>query len=256
MSQDLPPDPVATLQAAAIHTRDLVTGLAPGQLLAPSYASEWTIADALSHLGSGAVIIGQGIEDSIAGRPPDPDFNPSVWDTWNAKQPTDQAADFLAADQALLDRIASLSPEEAATVRLPFGPITLDLDGVARARLNEHTLHTWDVEVAIDPTATLLPSSTAVVVDNLGLIAGFAGKPTGTVHDLIVRTVNPERTFTLSLGTDSVTLQPADSAATPELELPAEALIRLIYGRLDPAHTPPFSGAADLDELRRTFPGL
>jgi hypothetical protein len=41
----------------------------------------------------------------------------------------------------------------------------------------------------------------------------------------------------------------------PDLVLPAEALIRLVYGRLDPEHTPPVGGTADLDELRRVFPG-
>jgi hypothetical protein len=38
--------------------------------------------------------------------------------------------------------------------------------------------------------------------------------------------------------------------------LPAEAFCRLVYGRLDPDHTPPFSGdAALLDALRSVFPG-
>ena len=42
-----------------------------------------------------------------------------------------------------------------------------------------------------------------------------------------------------------------------ELRLPAEALIRLIYGRLDPAHTPPAEAReVDLDELRQMFPGF
>ena len=38
--------------------------------------------------------------------------------------------------------------------------------------------------------------------------------------------------------------------------MPAEAFIRLVYGRLDPAHTPAVDGdAALLDQLRATFPG-
>ena len=42
-----------------------------------------------------------------------------------------------------------------------------------------------------------------------------------------------------------------------ELRLPAEALVRLVYGRLDPDHTPALSvTGVDLDDLRRTFPGL
>ena len=42
-----------------------------------------------------------------------------------------------------------------------------------------------------------------------------------------------------------------------DLRLPGEAFIRLVYGRLDSAHTPPVeTGSTDLDELRRLFPGL
>ncbi len=45
-------------------------------------------------------------------------------------------------------------------------------------------------------------------------------------------------------------------AQSPDLVLPAEAWSRLLYGRLDPDHTPEFTGdAALLDTLRAVFPG-
>jgi len=51
-----------------------------------------------------------------------------------------------------------------------------------------------------------------------------------------------------------------DAAPEPggaELRLPAEALIRLIYGRLDEAHTPPAETAGvELDDLRQIFRGF
>jgi hypothetical protein len=64
-----------------------------------------------------------------------------------------------------------------------------------------------------------------------------------------------------------VRIQPEAAAVTltaaggedgpPDLRLPAEAFIRLVYGRLDSAHTPPVeTGSTHLDELRRLFPGL
>jgi hypothetical protein len=42
------------------------------------------------------------------------------------------------------------------------------------------------------------------------------------------------------------------------VRLPAEAFIRLLYGRLDPDHTPSSvtTDGADLDVLRRAFPGV
>jgi len=42
-----------------------------------------------------------------------------------------------------------------------------------------------------------------------------------------------------------------------ELRLPAEAFVRLVYGRLGPHHTPPVEAdVIDLDELRQLFPGF
>jgi hypothetical protein len=48
----------------------------------------------------------------------------------------------------------------------------------------------------------------------------------------------------------------ADGAS--EISMPAEALLRLAYGRLDPGHTPAQVQAdpADLDQLRAIFPGF
>jgi hypothetical protein len=76
-----------------------------------------------------------------------------------------------------------------------------------------------------------------------------------------VTTTDPERQFTLETG-DAVTLVPADDETVPELgvselRLPAEAFIRLIYGRLDSGHTPADEHAGvELDELRAIFPGF
>ena len=70
---------------------------------------------------------------------------------------------------------------------------------------------------------------------------------------------DPQRDFTLESG-DTVTLAPSapgEDPELPDLQLPAEALVRLVYGRLDPAHTPPVeTRGVDLDELRRLFPGF
>jgi hypothetical protein len=41
-----------------------------------------------------------------------------------------------------------------------------------------------------------------------------------------------------------------------DLEIPAESFVRLVYGRLDPSHTPSVVGDHHLDELRRNFPGF
>jgi len=41
------------------------------------------------------------------------------------------------------------------------------------------------------------------------------------------------------------------------LQLPAEAMVRLVYGRLDTQHTPvAVAGDGRLDQLRTAFPGF
>ena len=176
------------------------------------------------------------------------------------RTPTRQAADSLRADRAFLEQAESLSDADRARVEYSLGPLIVDFARHVQLRLNEHALHTWDIEVVLDPNATLPTDAAASVVDQLGMLAQWTGKPTGIEHDVQVHTVDPARDFTIALGAENVALTPYEPTVTnrdvPNLVIPAEAFVRLVYGRLDPAHTPPVRGDADLDELRRAFPGV
>jgi uncharacterized protein (TIGR03083 family) len=249
-------DQLDALRGSISRLRGIVEPLGADQLSVSAYPSEWAVADVLSHMGSGAVILRARLEAGLAGRDVPDDLAPPIWDEWNAKSPEAKAADALGEDRALLDRIESVTDDERAGLAFTMGPIQLDLAGLIGLRLNEHAVHTWDIEVAFDPKAVVPAEQAGAVVDNLGLIVRFVGKSTGVRRDLHVRTVEPARDFTLSIGGESVALEPCAAVHAPDLELPAEALVRLVYGRLDPDHTPPVSGSADLDELRRVFPGV
>ena len=247
---------LGALGTSVEHLRSVVEPLSDAQLDEPAYPAEWTIADVLSHIGSGAVIMQRRLDDIVEGKATPDDFAPGVWDTWNAKSARAKADDALVADRDLLERIESLSDEARSSFRFSMGPLELLFDGFVGMRLNEHALHTWDVEVTIDPTATVPTKSTALIVDNLELIARFTAKPTGDTQAIAVRTDQPRRDFSIELSPEAVTLGAEDQSRQPDLELPAEAFVRLIYGRLDPAHTPSTvrdSGA--LEELREVFPG-
>ena len=39
-----------------------------------------------------------------------------------------------------------------------MGPMSVDFDGFVGLRLNEHALHTWDVDAAVDPNALTIPT--------------------------------------------------------------------------------------------------
>ena len=243
------------LTASVDRLRAVVGGLDAGQLTDSAYPSEWSIADTLSHLGSGAVIMDRRLQDLLAGVETPAEASQAVWDEWNAKAPDAQAADALVADRALMDRIAGLTDAERDGLRFAMGPMEFDFDGVVGLRLNEHVLHVWDIDVALDPTATLAPSAAGPVVDSLQMWVRFTAKPAADGSAVAVVTTDPTRGFVLTTGPDEVTLVAGDPSDSPDLSLPAEAFARLVYGRLDPDHTPTVGGAADLDGLRQVFPG-
>jgi uncharacterized protein (TIGR03083 family) len=252
-------DPIAALRASHDRLAAIVAGLTPEQETAPAYPSEWNIAQVLSHLGSGAEIMAQAFDAALTGMPaPGRETYPAIWDRWNVKAPSDQVRDGLESDRQLVARFEALDADQRSRLRFTSFAGEVDADRFATLRLNEHAVHTWDVAVALDPTATIVPEAVGLVVDNLALVAGFSGTAEGLAGRVVqVITTDPDREFTLTFDA-TVSLQPGRAAAaTAELVLPAEAFIRLVYGRLDPAHTPPLTVTGlGLDELRRAFPGF
>ena len=180
-----------------------------------------------------------------------------IWQAWSAGDPRTQARDALEANQSVVDRFASLDPAQVEAFHLDLFGMSVDAVRLAQMRLSELALHIWDVAVALDPSATVIPEAVVVLVDTLGQLAARVGKAEGRDLRLVVETSEPERHFYLEAA-ETVTLEPRQPGEDlPGLRLPAEAFVRLVYGRLDPAHTPAVEAeGVDLDELRRVFPGI
>jgi uncharacterized protein (TIGR03083 family) len=248
---------VEALRASVSRLRELVIGMSEAELTRPAYPTEWSIADVLSHLGSGAVITTRRLDDTVTGVDTPDDFAPGVWDAWNAKTPAAQRDDALAADTELLSRIDAVTAEQRQAFASAMGPMTLDFQQFAGMRLNEHSLHTWDIEVTGSPDATIAQSAAELVVDNLELIARFTAAPTGDTRTITAATTDPTRRFDVELTPEAVSFHPAliPSPIATDIEIPAEAFARLVYGRLDPDHTPAGNHGDALDTLRRVFPG-
>jgi len=251
---------VQAVRASHDRLAALVAGLDADQLRQQSYDTEWTVADVLSHLGSGAEIFALVIDAAVTGGdPPSPDDFKPIWETWNARSPEEQAALSVAANEDLVTRVESLTPAQRAAFQVTmFGPQPLDLAGVLGMRLSEHAVHAWDVAVALDPAARVAPDAVDLLVDILPIFAGFAARKAPAPVVVAVAATAPERRFALDTGTgDTVTLRPADPAdtATASLALPAEAFLRLVYGRLDDDAELVLSGVT-LNELKSVFPGF
>jgi uncharacterized protein (TIGR03083 family) len=242
-------DHLATLMDTSLA--DLVTG--------PSYCQEWTVAQVLSHLGSGAEIFSLFLAAGVAGtEPPGRESFPVIWDAWNGRSPERQFLDSRAENEALVEQFEALGEPELSELRIPLFGMDLDAAGLARMRLSEHAIHTWDVAVVVDPTATVLPVAAGLLIDTVGQMAGRMGKPASVPNLVQVITHHPDRRLLLSTA-DPVEISAETGAqAKATIEMPAESFIRLVYGRLDPDHTPPeiIAGGVDLDELRTSFPGF
>ena len=248
---------VRALRASHDRLSGIVAGLDGEGLRAQSYDTEWSVADVLSHLGSGAEIFSLYIEAGVTGGDqPGPEAFKPIWDTWNARSPEEQAAQSVAVNEALVARAESLTPEERAAFHvLMFGRMPADLAAVLGMRLSEHALHAWDIEVTLDPAAKVAQDAVDLLVDRLPMMVGFMSKQAPAPVAVAVTTSAPERAYTLDTG--GVTLSPAGVGDSPtaSLALPAEALLRLVYGRLDGEPGLQASGVT-LTELKSVFPGF
>ncbi len=252
------PDAIQALRSSVDRLAALVRPLDDTSVVAQAYPTEWTIADVLSHIGSGAVISRRGLQAALDGIKPDDDFNQRVWDEWNAKSPRAKVDDGLEADAELMAALEETTPEDRARFKTALGPFELDWNAFIGMRLNEHLLHEWDVAVTLDATVPLAQDGTEVVVDNLELIARFASKPNGEPGTIRLATADPDRSFVVTVEPDRVEFTATKADGPPEISMPAESLIRLVYGRLDPGHTPPsvVGEGVVLDQLRLVFPGF
>ncbi len=240
----------------------LVAPLTPDQLRAQSYDSDWSVAQVLSHLGSGAEIGLLRLPAALGdAEPAGQESFQEIWDAWNAKTPDEQAADSLVSDERHIRALEQLSDDDLAGISLPFLGMILDAAGLVRLRLGEHALHTWDVAVTFDPKATVSPDAVSLLIDNVPqFLAPRLGKAPDIPFRIRIQTSDPERDYLLTAA-DAVSMTdwPGDGGgADGEVRMPAEALLRLAYGRLDSEHTPSAVAGepADLDRLRAIFPGF
>ncbi len=254
---------LALLRAASQRFTDLTGSLSAEQLRAASYADEWSNAQVASHLGSAAEIFGLLLAAGRTGDPPPPpELWQQVWDRWNALGPEQQVAESVRAQADLIATVETLDPGERERFRVEAFGTTLDLAGLIGMRLSEQTIHGWDVAVSQDAGAILAPDGVAELIDGLGPLAAWL-PPVPGLAPVTVVTTYPDRRF--RLGFDPTrTIEPAtdsepdvtDGDAEPPLMMPAEAFIRLIYGRLDPAHAPGVPDDPRLPPLRAAFTGF
>ena len=248
---------IAALRVNHTTLAALVPTLSEENLSDPSGATEWSVAQALSHMGSGAEIARKPIA-AAAGERVEAEDNQAIWARWNASSPADQAAEFVKHDEAYLDTIEALSTEQRDSLMIDLGflPEPVPLVVALGMRLNEVANHAWDVRVGVDPSATVDPESAELLVElfrgPLAFLLGFSAKADPIEQE--VRLAIPGGALEI---TDAVTVSDSVDHPTATFEGPEEAVVRLISGRLGREHAAgvTVTGNVTLDELRKVFPG-
>ena len=253
---------ITALRATHDELAAVVTGLSDAQLSDRSGASEWSVAQVLSHLGSGTEIARATLRAAVAGTPvPGQDFNQDVWDRWNALSPRDQATGLLAHDNELIGALEALTADQRQTlhVELGFLPAPLPLAGYTGMRLNEAAQHSWDVRVSRDPGAAIAAKTAACLAEHfatdLSFLLGFTAKADALAQPAVLDIHHSG--FALVIA-DTVSITTSGPPATATFNGPLEAAVRLLAGRLATPHTPDdveVTGNVTLDDLRRVFPG-
>ncbi|HEX7303969.1 maleylpyruvate isomerase family mycothiol-dependent enzyme [Lentzea sp.] len=249
---------IAALRAEHDTLAGLARTLTDEQLALTSGAAEWTVAQVLSHLGSGAEI-GRAPIARAAGEAVEAEDNQTIWARWDASAPRAQAEGFLEHDGRWLDLVEGLTPEQRSslTVDLGFLPEPVPLLTALGMRLNEVANHSWDVRVALDPHAGVDAGSAAVLVDllagPLGFLLGFYAKPGELAAPASV--VVPGAGLVID---DAVTVVDHVESPSATFHGPREAFVRLLSGRLKAPHDNGVTveGGVTLDDLRRVFPGF
>lgn len=136
------PNPVDLYRAAAHRAEEVLGGVAPSQLAAPTPCSEWSVQDLIDHLTGGT----DYLTAALAGRQPEPRSNTT-------------AADFSAGVTAVL---AGLQ-EEGAADRTCMSPLGFEwpVGQAVAGTFMDILIHTWDLARATDQDETLDPQLVA-----------------------------------------------------------------------------------------------
>jgi len=251
---------ISVLRSSHDRLQSLVVPLEPDELERGSFASEWTIADVLSHLGSQAELLDPFLVAAREGKPePDRAGFPEVWDRWNALSPTEQREQSAAAVERHVAHLESLSDDDLSDLEISLfdGAFVVDVAGyVQQLRLTEHAIHTWDVEVALDPSAVVPPAAVDLLVPKVPLIVGRAGRGSDRPFQARVDVTDRDECWDLTVG-EAAAIAPCVDGQQAESTIgtSGEALLRLVFGRNRPEDDVRITGPLERDDLLAAFPG-
>lgn len=234
-----------TVSAVGAAARREVTGVARAARgrdeagwSAPTWCTGWTVREVVAHLAEGVERFGMQVRGGLAGDP--------VEFTMADREARRQVVKALPDDEllselkrrtgAFFDYLDTLPESELTRVCIPMAAGPAAPASVAVLRLQEPALHYWDILALEQTDATLDFESAALLADYV-----IGNAPRQTKPDALA---DLNATYSLDAsgpGGGPVTITCADGKATvsrggsaaADLTLTTEALVRLLWGRVD-----------------------
>jgi uncharacterized protein (TIGR03083 family) len=224
-----------------------LAALRPQHWAEPGACGSWSVQDVVRHLGEEAetrlILLKYKLDEAGTERPTRERYQ-VIWDYFASLTPEPLYAAFRDRNETYLAYVEAL-PIEKQQQRVRFSPGEappqlgeVPLGEYLQSRLSELALHSWDIRVVLEPTARLLPDTTRTLLASIldlvdfELPADVRARLAGTTYAFVLSGA-VEREVILVVETDRVALADrAVSGATATLQLPAEAFIRLLLGRL------------------------
>lgn len=237
----------------------IVNDLSPDDMNFQSYEKDHTITQLLCHLGAGAETGLAAFRAAARGLPPpSPDVLNAIRKVWANRAPEHVASEVLAADEQYIRFLENMPDDELVALRIFLYIRKVGIVPVVRPRLGELAIHAWDIETVYEPATLVAADAVDLLVRDLAELPPWFGKPQGRNFRVQVTTESPECHFVIDVN-ERVTVvsgKPA-GAVDGHLIMPAEALVRLVFARLDPERTPEVEavGEVSLDDVRAIFPG-
>jgi uncharacterized protein (TIGR03083 family) len=222
-----------------------------------SACADWQVYQVASHLGSGPRITIGVLEAGLRGAEPMTDEQRrAVWGYFDGLKPDAMLPAFQQANDAFFQLLDSLTDDELGRSVFWIGS-EAPVATVFAGRLNEQTLHTWDIRWARDKQARLAPATLPDALE-FNLRPWTIGRLTQPerAEQLVGKTIElqhsqPDGVVSMEVRSDGVTAAEG-RAASPDLtvQLPSEAFVRLIWGRYD------VQAAHESGELKLSRPDL
>ncbi|MFI5613189.1 hypothetical protein [Amycolatopsis sp. NPDC051903] len=249
------------LDASSSRLGVAVAELSEEALLRSSFTPHRRIADVLAQLGAAGEISAKLLTYAAFGgdAAPDLEYRHLVHERWAAMKPIQRRDAWLEADSRHRTLLASLSETQRETVRVPQFNDVVTLPVYAGYLLSEQSVRAWDVEVSLNPAATIPRTEVDLLWQRIDRVVTWSYDLTTLSRlapcQMSIELTGAERPMALVVDLE-LHIYPCEAyKPVGTISGSSEDVLRLIYGRNRAADGVRVTGRHALADLRALFPG-